>query len=48
MKIIKEENLNHNIFKDYDNLTNILEIFMYILALQYRVSGVEDTGSPDT
>jgi len=29
MKIIKEENLNHNIFKDYNNLTNILEIFRF-------------------
>ena len=29
MKIIKEENLNHNVFKDYDNLTNILEIFRF-------------------
>jgi len=29
MIIIKQENLNHEIFKAYDNFTNILEIFRF-------------------
>ncbi len=29
MRIIKEDNLNHAIFKEYDNHTNILEIFRF-------------------
>lgn len=29
MKIIKEDNLNHEIFKEYNNHTNILEIFRF-------------------
>jgi len=29
MNIIKQENLNHEIFKAYDNFTNILEIFRF-------------------
>lgn len=37
MRIIIEENLNHNIFKDYDNFTNILEIFRFESPKGYMI-----------
>ncbi|MCD4818014.1 MAG: GNAT family N-acetyltransferase [Candidatus Cloacimonetes bacterium] len=37
MKIIKEENLNHKVFKDYDNFTNILEIFRFESPKGYMI-----------